>query len=66
MKTNIPKVAIIGRPNAGKSMLVNRICNRSEAIVYKEPMITRDRKYYKTDWEGRDFYILDTGGIDIK
>jgi GTP-binding protein len=66
MKTNIPKVVIIGRPNVGKSMLVNRICNRSEAIVYKEPMITRDRKYYKTDWEGRDFYILDTGGIDIK
>ena len=63
---NIPKVAIIGRPNVGKSTLINRICRINEAIVYKEPMITRDRKYYATDWNGKHFYVLDTGGIDVK
>lgn len=66
MKEKIPKVAIIGRPNVGKSTLINRICRKREAIVHKEPMITRDRKYYTTEWNGRYFYILDTGGIDLK
>ncbi|MBM3705938.1 MAG: ribosome biogenesis GTPase Der [Actinobacteria bacterium] len=59
-----PKIAVIGKPNAGKSTLVNRLCSDSEAIVHHAPMITRDRKYYRTDWEGIDFYLLDTGGID--
>jgi len=62
----IPKIAIIGRPNIGKSTLINRICKTREAIVHKQPMITRDRKYYPTDWNGKDFYLLDTGGIDLK
>ncbi len=66
MDENIPKVAIIGRPNVGKSTLINRICKKSEAIVHKDPMITRDRKYYMTDWNGKIFYLLDTGGIDLK
>lgn len=66
MINNIPKVAIVGRPNVGKSSLVNRICKNNEAIVHKEPMITRDRKYYLTDWNGREFYLLDTGGIDLR
>ncbi len=66
MKNNIPKVAVVGRPNVGKSSLVNRICNNNEAIVHKEPLITRDRKYYLTDWSGREFYLLDTGGIDLR
>ena len=66
MNENIPKVAIIGKPNVGKSTLINRICKKSEAIVHKDPMITRDRKYYMTDWNGKIFYLLDTGGIDLK
>jgi len=66
MKRKIPNVVIVGKPNAGKSTLINRICSSSEAIVHNEPMITRDRKYYKTEWTDVVFYILDTGGIDIK
>ncbi|MBM3710045.1 MAG: ribosome biogenesis GTPase Der [Actinobacteria bacterium] len=66
MKRKLPGVVIVGKPNAGKSTLINRICRTSEAIVHKEPMITRDRKYYKAEWTGVDFYILDTGGIDIR
>ena len=61
---NIPKIAIIGRPNIGKSTLINRVCQTREAIVHKQPMITRDRKSYLTDWNGRKFYLMDTGGID--
>jgi GTPase len=63
---NLPKVVIVGRPNIGKSTLINRICSSREAIVHQQPMITRDRKYYLSDWNGKDFYLLDTGGIDLK
>ena len=65
-KKNLPKIAVVGRPNVGKSTLINRICGHRDAIVHQEPMITRDRKYYKTDWGGQHFYILDTGGVDLK
>ena len=62
----LPRISIVGKPNVGKSTLINRLCSNTEAIVHSEPMITRDRKQYKTDWAGISFYLIDTGGIDLK
>ncbi|MGI8983878.1 MAG: ribosome biogenesis GTPase Der [Acidimicrobiales bacterium] len=59
---SLPVVAIVGRPNVGKSTLVNRIVGRRETIVEERPGITRDRKELETDWRGRRFMIVDTGG----
>jgi GTPase len=58
----IPLVAVVGRPNVGKSTLVNRIVGRREAIVEERPGVTRDRKQLIGSWLGREFAIVDTGG----
>ena len=64
-KTILPVIAIVGRPNVGKSSFVNRISGRSDAIVHGERGVTRDRSYHEADWAGYSFVLVDTGGIEM-
>jgi GTP-binding protein len=60
--SRLPIVAVVGRPNVGKSTLVNRVLKRRAAVVEEEPGVTRDRREFPAEWTGRRFLIVDTGG----
>ena len=61
----LPIVAVVGRPNVGKSTFVNRIAEADEAIVHEMRGVTRDRSYHKADWNGIEFKLIDPGGIEM-
>jgi GTPase len=62
----LPKVAIVGYPNVGKSTLVNRLSETREAVVHELSGVTRDRKEIEAEWNGRRFLLVDTGGVDLE
>ena len=62
----LPKVAVVGYPNVGKSTLVNRLSGTRETVVHEKAGVTRDRKEVETEWNGRRFLLVDTGGVDME
>jgi GTPase len=60
------KVAVVGYPNVGKSSLINRLTGSREAVVHERPGVTRDRKELDCEWNGRQFKLIDTGGVDFE
>jgi GTP-binding protein len=62
----LPVVAVVGRPNVGKSTLVNRVIGSRSAVVEELSGVTRDRRQFDADWSGRDFVLVDTGGWEVK
>lgn len=62
---SLPIVAVVGRPNVGKSTFVNRLTQAQDAIVHPRSGVTRDRSYHRCDWNGREFMLVDTGGIEF-
>ena len=62
---SLPKVAVIGYPNVGKSTLVNRLSGTRETVTHAEPGVTRDRKEVPAEWNGVEFLLVDTGGVDL-
>lgn len=66
MPAPLPVVAVVGRPNVGKSSLVNRILGRRAAVVEERPGVTRDRREFEAEWTGRPFLLVDTGGWEAR
>lgn len=64
--SRLPVVAIVGRPNVGKSTFVNRVLRRRAAVVEEKPGVTRDRKEFTAEWSGRHFLLIDTGGWALR